>query len=345
MPRRPIDSRPGSLFALLAFLLVIGAVFGAAQFIRKALRPASSRRDTALAPADSTARMPVQLQRIAERPGGGYVLEAIEASGGWEAWSSRETVSFGLEGFFFGPLGEVAGSRSETCTIRLVPPMRVRIEANDGSQVVGFGRAGAWGAGRQSDGRWNSALGPGAMDRDMLRHLAVDAAWVFSLPFNLGDVDAMFAGEAVKADGDSLIRLDVVYPPAPGDTASRTYRLGFDPDSGHILEVFYRGRGMGSVVLDEPSDEPRTDAPADDPGADEPDAIVKDIPGTRSGTGFVLTLRGYTEFEGLWRPTRRILFEADEAGHALRRIYEQRLGAVTWNAPISGDLFEPPPAP
>jgi hypothetical protein len=259
--------------------------------------------------ADSVSSDPLPLRRLAAQDGGELVLEAIEASGGWDAWSGRTAATLVFEGVFFDEAGSLRETRAETHRLTLHPPARIRIEDGSGATVAGFGPDGAWGAARQSDGRWNPAAGPGALSPRALRDLTLNAWWFFGLPFNLGEAEAMLQGPAVQAFGDSLVRLGVAWPPTPGETTGREARLGFDPESGHILEILFTGRG------DDPADR------------------------------HLLRISGYREFEGIWRPVRRALFRADSAGQALSQVFEQRLTDVAWDPAISGDLFEALPAP
>jgi hypothetical protein len=301
---RPERRRIGSLVVIVTALVTVAAI--AVLVLRRDNSPAPA--DPVVA-ADSVSSDPLPLRRLAAQDGGELVLEAIEASGGWDAWRGRTAATLVFEGVFFDEAGALRETRAETHRLTLHPPARIRIEDGSDATVAGFGPDGAWGAARQSDRRWNPAAGPGALSGQALRDLTLNAWWFFGLPFNLGETDAVLQGPAAQASGDSLVRLGVAWPPAPGETAGRVARLGFDPESGHILEILFT-------------------APGDDP-ADR----------------HLLRISGYREFEGIWRPTRRALFRADSAGVALFPVFEQRLTEVAWDPAMTSGLFEPPPAP
>lgn len=300
----PGRKRIGSLVVFVAGLVTVGAIV--LLVLRRGDSPGPASRSGAV---DSLSSAPLPLRRLAAQDGGELVLEAIEASGGWDAWSERKTATLLLEGVFFDDAGALRETRAETHRLNLHPPARIRIEDGSDATVAGFGPDGAWGAARQSDGRWNPAAGPGALARRALRDLTLDAWWFFGLPFNLGETDAVLQGPGVQASGDSLVRLGVAWPPAPGESAGREARLGFDPESGHILEILFSRRD------DDPADR------------------------------HLLRVSGYREFEGIWRPTRRALFRADSAGVPLSQVFEQRLTEIAWDPSIATGLYEAPPAP
>jgi len=327
-----LAARPGSLFHLLVVGLILTGAVLLIRGVTGRLFPGPDR--SSLATADSSRNSePLPIRRLAEREGGDLALEAIEASGGWAAWSRRGAAGYRLDGVLFGSEGQIHENRSERHFIQLRGPARVRIVAEDGSYQVGFGSLGAWGAGRKTDGRWDPSAGPGAMPGRTLRDLTLDAYWIFGLPFNLGEADAEFQGPAERAAGDSLIRLDVVYPPAPGDTLGRVCRLGFDPDSGHILEVLFLTRGTPADLSAEEASEDSADG-----------SFAEEGPLAGRPRPFLLQLTGYTDFDGTWRPTRRALFEANAGGPG-KRIYEQRLSDLEWDPVLEDGAFEAPPPP
>lgn len=357
-------------------MLLLAAVVVAAIILVARRRPAehrpAGRGSDSLAMADNDGDGlpdPLPLRRLAGSPGGDIVIRAIAAGGGWTAWDSHRAAAFSIEGVFFDARGAVVERRDERCTLLLRSPARIRIEAADGSTVMGFGLAGAWGARRIGHGRWSPDAGPGALP-SVTRHELTLGAWrTFCLPFNLGDADVTVRGDAegwprvaaevggpdgAQAGGgagatDSLAWVSITYPPAAGDTAGLSYRIGFDPETGHAAQVFFAGDeevaadrtggGEGGPSSGGQDDDAagREDA---ETGAEEPAE-----PAVAAGEYFLLKLDDYRDVEGVLRPFSRALFRADASGQPLWPVYEQRLAGITWEPPVSPEMFEPPVEP
>src|SRR5687768_14464579 len=93
---RPDRRGIGSLVVIVPALVTVAAI--AVLVLRQDNSPAPA--DPVVA-ADSVSSDPLPLRRLAAQDGGELVLEAIEASGGWDAWRDRTAATLVLEGVFF----------------------------------------------------------------------------------------------------------------------------------------------------------------------------------------------------------------------------------------------------
>lgn len=179
---------------------------------------------------------PLPVRRLAASPAGHVVLDALHAMGGWAPYARHEAMAWRVEGAFFDPRGVLVGSRSERGVATRQGPPRLHVTSEDGAEQFGLGDQGPWGGAHGDNGLWDPAAGPGALPPTELARLALESVWFARLPYNLGDVEVTLASLSA-APGDSLERIAALYPPAPADTMTRRYELGFDRSTGLLREV------------------------------------------------------------------------------------------------------------
>jgi hypothetical protein len=234
--------RDGRGALLLLALLVVGVIGIGLVRERSGRQAAQAAADS---PADDANFVdedgdgepdPLPVRRLAASPAGHVVLDALHAMGGWAPYARHEATAWRVEGAFFDPRGVLVGSRSERGVATRQGAPRLHVTSEDGTEQFGLGDVGPWGGARGDNGLWDPAAGPGALPPAEVARLAWESVWFARVPFNLGDVEVTLVSLAA-APGDSLERISATYPPAPADTVSRRYELGFDPSTGLLREV------------------------------------------------------------------------------------------------------------
>src|SRR5215831_1606094 len=181
--------------------------------------------------------------RLPDGNAGQILGRAIEASGGWDRWSSLSDVAFVATITIFGPFGEVA---SESIGLQKAPlhgSPRVRFESLGLPEPVTLG----------FDGKNTWMLRDGAPVRDpgpmvFPRFNMVSSIFWFSLPFSLAEMPVTITDLGPQSfEGRTWQRLRVKLeegaPEAPGDWFviyfdSKTGRI--DHLLGHITASFLR---------------------------------------------------------------------------------------------------------
>lgn len=269
---------------------------------------------------------PLPVRRLSASPAGEPVLAAIDAAGGWAAWAAHADVVYNLRGVFFDARGLVTAQAAERHTLRLSGPTRIRIDPVEGRARFGYGPAGAWVAQRRTDGRWQEMLDAEAWPPARLRELTWRVWWMFGVPFVLSDPVVelapaepdSFALLAAPYESDppdsaavapaALTWVTADYPPAGGDSLGVTYRLGFEPSGGRLVQVEF----------------------AADPARPGRDRMV-------------VRLSDWVVTGGLTLPRRRTLYEEITPGGQRFRLYVAQLDAFAWDTAPGDSLFEPPP--
>lgn len=266
---------------------------------------------------------PVELKRLGASPAAAPIVDAIRAAGGFSAWRSHRSVSCRVRGVFFDDRGFMSEERTEQCLMELAAP-RVAIESHDGRTRLGVDDRGPWGAAIADNGLWSTAAGPGALPPEVLANLTLEPWWLFGLPFRWGDIDARVDWPVPPADAppDSLARVVITCPPAPGDTTARVFTAGFDRVSGFLRELEFRRPRFGALA---PAGE--TTAGGDTTaGADE---------------HFVMTFSDELTTGGLVLPHRRQLAVTTPGG-ARYPLFEVTLEDLVWDPPVPPGAFSRP---
>lgn len=333
--------RPSSFWrdsrALLLGAIVLLAVSAAILLLRAHdAPPPGGTGSVADSPADLDGDGrpdPVELKRLGASPAAAPIIEAIRAAGGFGAWQSHRSVSYRVRGVFFDDRGFITEERSERCLMELTMP-RVAIESQDGRTRLGVDERGPWGAAIADNGLWSTSAGPGALPAGLLANLTLEPWWLFGLPFRWGDIDARIDSLALPADrpanapADSLARVVITGPPAPGDTAARIFTAGFDRSSGFLRELEFRRPRFGSLMPAGGSEATGEGNPGDGPP-----------PG--AGDRFVLTFSDELPTGGLVLPHRRQLALATPEGSRFP-LFELTFEDLVWDPPTPPGAFARP---
>jgi hypothetical protein len=299
------DSRP----ALVVLIIAIAAV-GLYYQQKDAARQRAASPDTTASPATfpdadrdgHPDQLPVR--RLAANPDARPALDAIAAAGGYTAWAAHPVLSSVIEEVYLDDRGAIREQRQSRITFTTTGPPRFVLESADGRTKIGIGTSGPWARRKGDNGLWAPLDAPGDPPVAELNRLALRTIWLNRLPFALGDVEASFAPAAHTDPADSLIRVILLRPPAPGDTAARQAALGFEPGTARLREcTFDAGPSPRTIRFDDFHADPT-------------------LP--------------------LVRPHRWSVFDADPLEGALRRVLEVRLGDFGRDEPVLPERFEPP---
>lgn len=243
------------------------------------------------------------VRRLAGSAGGAEIVESIASAGGYAAWARHRTVGYRLEGIVFDDRGAVTGHSVETHRLKLDGPTRIAISPRAGDYRFGYGPSGAWVEHRRSNGRWDVVPESEAFPPRRRFELTWRPWWLFGLPFHLGAADLRLLTVA-DAEGDTLRRLDAVYPPAAGDSVNAVYRLGLDPETAQILEVTF-----------------------------PPDPAAPDF------GRLTMRFSRFTETGGVFLPLARTLWSEPREGAPARPIFAVQLDSLEWDLPLNDESF------
>lgn len=181
---------------------------------------------------DSLQALP-PMERLPEGEAGDLVRRAIEAHGGWEAWSELETVSYRKATIRLNEDGEVTDSTvaHHRYALHPGPKMHIGWTDEDGRRVTLM---------NDGDEAWKFVDGEhegGPMDQDQAWNSTFGSHYVFAQPFKLTDPGANLThlGRDTLPDGTPVVGLRVTYDPGVGSAGGmHTWVYYFHPESGRL---------------------------------------------------------------------------------------------------------------
>lgn len=193
-----------------------------------------------LARRDSLEALPA-VERLPDGTAGDVVRRALEAHGGWEAWSRLPAVEYRKTTVSFDDDGAVVDSAVQQHRYALHPERKIRIDGVDdrGREVV-----------LANDGPEATKLVDGRPDRalagDSPARAPTDGShYVFSQPFKLTDAGAAFEDLGIDTlpDGAAVHAVRVRYDPGVGRSGGlHTWVYYFDVDT-NLLAGYRFGEG------------------------------------------------------------------------------------------------------
>lgn len=192
---------------------------------------------------DSLRALPA-MERLPDGRAGELVRRAIEAHGGWEAWTELSTIVYRKITVDLDRSGTPTDSAVARHRYALHPGPMVHIErtGDDGRPVTLINDGDeAW---RLVDGDVDDGILPGSPARAP----TFGSHFVFCQPFKLADAGARYThlGRDTLADGTPVEGLRVRYLPGVGDSGGEhTWEYYFDPATGRLAGYRF---GQGDEV-------------------------------------------------------------------------------------------------